>query len=166
MTIRLALESHLGERIPSDHNIAPWMVEYAAVLLNRFQVGADGKMSYERLKRKPPNLLGMQFEEKITWESNVLAKDRKHRMGPAWKSGIYIGQRSVPGEYLVGSKEGVFRPRTIHRVPLESIWKDNFSLVIELPWNRNDKHEIGEEVILDIPALEPSLRPAGAPLPQ
>ena len=31
-TMKLAFESHLGEKIPSDHNLIPWVVEYAAVL--------------------------------------------------------------------------------------------------------------------------------------
>ena len=51
-TIKLAFESHIGEKIPSDHNIVPWIVEYVGVLLNRYSVGADGKTGYERLKRQ------------------------------------------------------------------------------------------------------------------
>ena len=42
--MKLAFESHLGEKIPSDHNLIPWLVEYAAVLLNRGQVSQDGKI--------------------------------------------------------------------------------------------------------------------------
>ena len=49
-TIKLDFESHIGERIPSDHDLIPWLIEYVAVLLNRGQVGADGKTPYERLK--------------------------------------------------------------------------------------------------------------------
>ena len=44
-TMKLDFESHLGENIRSDHNMIPWLVEYAAVLLNRGQVGQDGKTS-------------------------------------------------------------------------------------------------------------------------
>ena len=51
-TMKLDSESHLGEQIPSDHNLTPWLVEYAAVLLNRGQVGQDGKTAYERLTGK------------------------------------------------------------------------------------------------------------------
>ena len=55
-TLKPGFKSHIGEKIRSDHNIIPWLVEYAAVLLNRGQVGSDGKTSYERLKGKPANL--------------------------------------------------------------------------------------------------------------
>ena len=64
-TLNLAFESHIGEKIRSDHNIIPWVVEYAAVLLNRGQVGSDGKTSYERLEGKSANLPGLQFGERL-----------------------------------------------------------------------------------------------------
>ena len=77
-TIKLDFESHSGGKIPSTHDIAPWLIEYAAVLLNRGQVGADGKTAYERLKGKRANLPGLQFGERIQWRSNVSPKDRKY----------------------------------------------------------------------------------------
>ena len=80
-------------------------------------------------------------------------------------NGIYSGQRTVPGEHLVGSAEGVFRPRTVYRVPAEERWIDNLSLVTGLPWKHNAEHEVGEEVMLDTYAPEPSSTPVGSPLP-
>ena len=60
-TLKLALESHIGEQFRSDHHIIPWLVEYAAVLLHRGQVGSYGKTSHERLKGKSANLPAFQF---------------------------------------------------------------------------------------------------------
>ena len=51
-TIKLALESNIGERIPSDHSLVPWLIEYASVLLNRGQVGKDGKNGLREAERK------------------------------------------------------------------------------------------------------------------
>ena len=53
--------------IPSDHDVVPWIVEYAATIINKGQVGADGKTAYERLKGKPAHLSGLEFGEKILW---------------------------------------------------------------------------------------------------
>ena len=64
-TIKLDFESRAGEQIPSTHDLVPWLVEYAAVLLNRGRVSADGKTAYERLKGKRAALAGMQFGERI-----------------------------------------------------------------------------------------------------
>ena len=79
--------------------------------------------------------------------------------------GVYLGQRAVSGEYLVGSVEEVFHPRTFYRVPLESRWKDNLSLVTGLPWKHNAEHEVGGEVMLHAYMPEPSPTPVGSPLP-
>ena len=122
-TLKLASESHIGEKIRSDHNIVPWLVEYAAGLLNRGPAGQDGKTSYERLKGKPANLPGLQFGERLLWRTNVASRDVRNRMDTPTSKGIYLGQRTVSGEYMVGSAEGVFRPRTVYRVPTEERWR-------------------------------------------
>ena len=59
----------------------------------------------------------------------------------------------------------MFRPRTIARVPAETRWVDNLSFVIGLPWKHNVNHEVGEEVMLDTDAPEPSYTPMCSPLP-
>ena len=152
-------------KIPSNHDLIPWLVEHAAVLWNRCQVGADGKTACERLKGNRANIPGLQFGERIQWRSNVPPKDRRFKMDSAWKEGIFLGLRTVSGEYLVGSKEGVFRPRTVARVPIEKRWIDNLSFVTGLPWKHNTKHEAGEEVMLDAEPPAPSLTPVCSPLP-
>ena len=43
-TIKADLESRIQSKIPSSHDIVPWLVEYAAVLLNRGQVGSMARM--------------------------------------------------------------------------------------------------------------------------
>ena len=105
-TLELAFESHIGEKIRSDHNITPWLVEYAAVLLNRGQVGSTGKTSHERLQGKPANLPGLQFGERVLWRNDSLSRGRRNRMDTPTSKGIYLGQRMVSGEYLVGSAFG------------------------------------------------------------
>ena len=82
-------------------------------------MGADGKTAYERLKGKKSLLPGLQFGERVLWKSNVPSYKRKDKMDADWKEGVFLGQRTVSGEYLVGSKEGVFRPRTVRKVPLQ-----------------------------------------------
>ena len=94
-TLKSDLESRIGAKIPSSHDIVPWLVEYAAVLLNRGQLGADGRTAYERLKGKKASLPGLQFGERILWKSNVAPYKRKHKMDTDWAEVIFLGQRSV-----------------------------------------------------------------------
>ena len=51
-TLKSDLESRIQGTVPSSHDLVPWLVEYAAVLLNRGHVGSDGKTAYERMKRQ------------------------------------------------------------------------------------------------------------------
>jgi len=53
-----ALEEKWRVVIPDDHAVLTWMVGYASFLLNRFEIGSDGKSSYECLKGKKAKLNG------------------------------------------------------------------------------------------------------------
>ena len=58
-----ALEDKWKVEIPDDHPVLTWMVGYASFLLNRFEIGRDGKSSYERLKGKKAKVNGLEFAE-------------------------------------------------------------------------------------------------------
>ena len=94
-TIKSNFESLAGEKVPSSHDIIPWLVEYAAILLNRSRASADGKTSYERLKGRRAVLPGFLFGERIQWRSSIPAKDRRFKMEVAWQEGIFLGQRTT-----------------------------------------------------------------------
>ena len=68
----------------------PWLIEYAAVLLNRGQVGADGKTAYERLKGKKSGIPGMQFGERVLWKSRVSSEKRRYKMDSDWHDGVFL----------------------------------------------------------------------------
>ena len=73
------------------------------------------------LKGKKSGIPGMQFGERVLWKSS---DKRRHKMDSDWHDGVFLELRTVCGEYLVGAKEGVFRPRTVRRVPVENRWAD------------------------------------------
>ena len=62
-----ALEERWGVKIGSKHAVIPWIVEYAAHLLNRFEVSHDGKTAYERYKGKFAKHMGIEFGEGVLW---------------------------------------------------------------------------------------------------
>ena len=55
--------------------------------------------------------------------------------------------------------------RTVYPVPTEERWNENLSMVIGLPCKHNVEHEVGEKVMLNAYAPEPSSNPVGSPLP-
>ena len=49
-TLKLSVEERMGHELEPTHPLLPWIVEHAAQLRNRYQVGSDGKTPYERLR--------------------------------------------------------------------------------------------------------------------
>ena len=78
-TLRSALSRRWGFLIPTFHPVMTWLIEYASFLLNRLQVGKDGKTSFERSRGKTAKILGFEFGEAVLW------KRRRTRLstGPA-----------------------------------------------------------------------------------
>ena len=66
--MRSALEERWGVKLAAMHPVFAWMAEYAAVLLNRFEVGRDGKTAFERCKGKKAKVRGVEFGEAVLWK--------------------------------------------------------------------------------------------------
>ena len=54
-TLKAALEHRIGTRVPPDARILCWLVELAAHLMNRCDVGSDGKTPLRRLHGRKDN---------------------------------------------------------------------------------------------------------------
>ena len=54
-TLKAALEHRTGTRVPSDERILCWLVEFAAYLMNRRDIGTDGKTLQQRLHGRKDN---------------------------------------------------------------------------------------------------------------
>ena len=61
--IFLALRERMNGKVDSRDRIVMFIPEYAAYLLNRLEVGQDGKTAYEWTKGKKPTVLGFEFVE-------------------------------------------------------------------------------------------------------
>jgi hypothetical protein len=126
--------------------------EYAVYLLNRLEVGHDGKTAYERSKGKKPTVLGIEFGEKVLFKLKPAQKMEK--INPRWEYGIFVGVRRRSGEIWVSTKEKVFAVRSVTRIPIESRWsRDNVDWVTRVPWNR---YKDAEDADGELPeAVEP-----------
>ena len=125
--MKFALEERLGLTIPTLHPVIPWLVESAAHLWSRCNVGQDGKTGYERSKGKPANVIGLVFGELVLRrkkrECGHLAK-----LSSLWNDGIYLGATGKTNEYILGGRSGVCKTRTVCRMPREEGWLGELSL--------------------------------------
>ena len=99
--LKLALEKRWGIKIPHRHSVIPWVVEYAAFLLNRYEVGHDGKTAYERLKGKRAKTLGIEFGEGVHWRMKQV-KGVLGKLDSLWSDGVYLGIKGKTGEIIIG----------------------------------------------------------------
>ena len=146
-----ALEMRLEVRIPSNHNILSWLVEFAGTVVNRYEVGRDSKTLYERLRGKQSRLIGFEFGEKVNSRRTAVGA-RMAKLDSLWSDGVFLGYRSISGEIVVGTKNGVFKTRTVQRKAYEHRWgKENLDMVGGVPW-KTTPDEDEEEAIM--PAID------------
>ena len=153
-----SLKSQLDERyvvkIDIGHPIVTWLCEYASYLLNRLEVGRDGKTSYERMKGKRATVLGVEFGERIMWKEKPVGALRK--MIPQWQLGIFLGVKLSSGEMILADDKGeIHWARTIRRVPMQTRWTiESLAWVRHTPWNTgaNDLEAEGEATRFDFKA--------------
>ena len=88
--LKSAVESRWGVKIGARHSIVPWLVEYAAVLLNRFEVGRDGRTAFERSKGRKARTLGLEFGEAVLWKRKPVGGSLT-KLSCLWDDGIYLG---------------------------------------------------------------------------
>ena len=134
-----SFKSQLDDRykvhIAVEHPIVAWLCEHTAYLLNRLEVGHDGKTAYERMKGKHATVLGVEFGEQLTWKQKPIGVMSK--LTTQWSCGISIGINRSSGEFIVaGQNEGIKYARTVRRVPIQSRWViENLEWVKFTPWN-------------------------------
>ena len=87
--LRSALEERWRVKIPAEHAIWTWMVEFGTWLLNRLDVGKDGRTAYERSKGKRARMTGFEFGE-VMWKK-VQKKTEVRKLELTWEDGIFLG---------------------------------------------------------------------------
>ena len=132
----LALEGRVGRMVEPEETVVTFIPEYAAYLLNRLEVGKDGKTAYERARGKRATVIGLEFGEKILWRKKK--GDRMAKLRSRWSFGIFLGVRRKSGEMWVATKTGeIVKVRAVKRIPVETRWSgDCVEWVRHTPWNR------------------------------
>lgn len=131
-TIKLALESRIGARIPSNHSLMHWIVVHCADILNKYTVNKSGMSPYEETHGQKAPERRLELGERVFYYT---PKKGRTKLDPRWKLGVYLGQSENPNEAYVGVPNGnVRRSRTVLRVVAKSRWpKELVQRVIGTP---------------------------------
>ena len=82
------LKDALETEILSNHNILAWLVEFAGTVVNRYEVGRDGKTPYERLRGKQSRLIGLEFGEKVNFGRTAVGA-KMAKLDSLWSDGVF-----------------------------------------------------------------------------
>ena len=88
-TLKAALEHRMGTRIPPGAGLLCWLVEFAAYLMNRCDIGSDGKTPLQRLHGRRDNTPILEFGEKILYMPAKPARGGK--LEPRFHPGVFVG---------------------------------------------------------------------------
>lgn len=154
--LKMALEERIGVKVPASHCIVTFLAEYSAYLLNRLEVGKDGKTAWERSRGKSGNVMGVEFGEKVMYKKK--RKDKNAKMDPRWEKGIFVGARACSGEFWLSTPLGVLKCRSIRRLPLEERWGlDSLNWVKHVPWHLYRGDALADGDIPEDNAVEPEV---------
>ena len=134
-TLKCACEARWGIQLRPDEKTVIFIAEYAAYLLNKLEIGKDGKTAWERSRGKKGAVMAVEFGEKVLWK--VRPSGRLAKMSPKWEEGVFVGVKADSGEVWVAARDGLQTVRAIRRLPQEQRWAaGNRDLVRHVPWNR------------------------------
>ena len=114
--VKLAIESHIGIRLPHRHQVLMWLIGWVGGAHNRFKDGRDdGKRLRERAGWQSQSLV-LEFGEVIQF---ILFKNesRTDKLSAKLTEGVWLGLDSRTDENIVGTSYGIYRTSTINGVP-------------------------------------------------
>ena len=100
-----------------------------------------------------------------------------------WSTGVYVGYRTISGEYMVVTEDGAYKSRTLRRLPEEERWRRVLVETMKyLPWktkvpvegkgsdpdqeDASNQHEPSIAIPIDRREMaEPEPAPAADPVP-
>ena len=133
-TLWIAMLRALGTTVDIMHPIFSWLVEHAADLVTRLQVGSDGTTAWERLKGKKYRGEYFEFAQKV-WH-RIPDKPAGGLLKERWLPGIWLGRRWASDEHVIAMTNGlVVRAASVHSFPEEQKWSKEEVLAIRgVPW--------------------------------
>ena len=104
-TLKAALEHRMGARVPPDARILCWLVEFAAHLMNRCDIGSDGNTPLQRLHGRRENTPILEFEERIL--SMPAKPARGGKWEPRFHPGVFVGMLNSSAEAVAVTEQGL-----------------------------------------------------------
>ena len=135
-TMKSHFDENIGTKLPVSHPLTGWLVLWASEVLLKFVVRPCGRTAYEKITGHRVKHPMAMFGETVNF---MLKQDesRRKRMKTEtdWSTGIFVGVEPRTGEALVINEDGLFKCRTLRRVPREEAfhvkWLENATTPVD-----------------------------------
>ena len=123
-TLKLSLEKRLKKKIPNDHPLTSWLVEYAAWLLTVRTRGSDGRSPYHRIRGRNFGKRLLEFGEQCLYKLPVKGKRHEEdgKLAERWRRGIFLGFARYTSEYVFWDQNKIIKARCHQRMVEEVRW--------------------------------------------
>ena len=119
-TLKLALESRLGVKLPVRHPVMFWLIEHCAAIVTKYHVGSDGTTGYAQLHGRECTEKLVEFGERIMF---YVPRKIRAKLDPRWRYGIWLGRAINADESYIATSDGrVTRARAIVRLIETARW--------------------------------------------
>ena len=119
---KLSFESRLKTKLPCAHPLMARLVEHCADVLNRYNIGVDGRTPYQRLKGRKFVVHMLEFGTSVMFR--VSGKVHGGVMQERWFPEIWLGKKLHSEEHLVMKEDGLV-------VSLRAVRENSQPLVME-----------------------------------
>ena len=131
-SLKFAVANLHDTEIHAKHPILPWLISYAAAVINRSQIGKDGLTPFRRWRGRDFRRDLPPFGEVVLY---LPPGKRASRLEDRWREGIFVGIADRSAEVLVATPEGVKKARSVRRrADPERRNKALVDGMIGLPW--------------------------------
>ena len=117
-TLMASLEHRIGTGVPPDARILGWLVEFAAYLMNKCDIGSDGKTPLQRLHGRKDNTRILELREKNLYMPAKPARGGKWE--PRFHPGVFVGMLNSSSEAVVVTEQELAiktRSAYVRRIP-------------------------------------------------
>ena len=117
--LKIGMERRIKAKIQTKSCIIEWIVEHAAMTINKHKVGEDGKTPMRRLMgREAARGIAEIGEQVMAKPRRNPQSNRKRALHSRWVHGTWVGTVAKTGEHIVVFPDGgaAIKVRTIKRV--------------------------------------------------
>ena len=172
-TLKTDLELKLQKHVQTNWAAWAWMVRHAAWLLERFQMRANGRTSFEDCFGLRYAGIVLHFGETAVFRHPVgSAKTRTQQTAKQLKKekasnkmdiGVWLGKAYDSDEHYMGTSDGVFTCRTCRRLDRSQQWDaERVMTITGVPWDMGAGKLVGRPRLPRI-QVQPALPAVPAP---